>query len=198
MDQTLKRCSLSTSLSESQPLISVLLNEREIHDIITRCIDAYHSELDAVNCSDDQARDELMTISPTVIEWILTSYQSSLFSYDEIRQYPKKPGKSISLRSIESVEDNIWCPALGMKGQIDIVAKCMIRSKEVLGNKVFSRQCIIPLEIKTGKWRPSTVVSHRAQVLRIQQYCGFHMKGRCLRDDKTYYDFHTCRLSCIF
>ncbi|CAH1104668.1 unnamed protein product [Psylliodes chrysocephalus] len=51
--------------------------------------------------------------------------------------------------TIEDIEENIWCPDLGIKGKIDVTIKT-------------NRQ-IMPLEVKTGKARVS--LEHRGQIL---------------------------------
>ncbi|XP_076757280.1 DNA replication helicase/nuclease 2 [Xylocopa sonorina] len=57
------------------------------------------------------------------------------------------------ISQICDIEENVWLPALGMKGKIDITAEV----------KTHSKKKIMPLEIKTGK--PSFSLEHRGQVI---------------------------------
>ncbi|XP_050307742.1 DNA replication ATP-dependent helicase/nuclease DNA2 isoform X4 [Anthonomus grandis grandis] len=53
------------------------------------------------------------------------------------------------ISEIQDIEDNIWCPELGVKGKVDI--------------SVRHEKTLMPLEIKTG--RASVSLEHRGQVL---------------------------------
>ncbi|XP_066159011.1 DNA replication ATP-dependent helicase/nuclease DNA2 [Euwallacea fornicatus] len=54
-----------------------------------------------------------------------------------------------TITAIEDIEENIWCPDLGIKGKVDISVK--------------SGLTLMPLEVKTG--RASVSLEHRGQVL---------------------------------
>ena len=62
-----------------------------------------------------------------------------------------------SVEHVLGLEENIYCSALGMKGQMD-----MVLCGKYQGNS--ESTCHFPLELKTGKWRPSSSITHRAQV----------------------------------
>lgn len=62
---------------------------------------------------------------------------------------------------IISAEDMIWCPTLGMRGQIDMIVSGSISEP----GTTKSSKCIIPVELKTGKWRPEGLAGHRAQLI---------------------------------
>ena len=59
---------------------------------------------------------------------------------------------------VVGIEEYVWCAALGIKGQVDLV----IRSKR--GAMTCGEEVNLPIELKTGKWKPSIVTGHRAQV----------------------------------
>ncbi|XP_066245854.1 DNA replication ATP-dependent helicase/nuclease DNA2 [Euwallacea similis] len=54
-----------------------------------------------------------------------------------------------TINAIEDIEENIWCPDLGVKGKVDVSVK--------------SGLTLMPLEVKTG--RASVSLEHRGQVL---------------------------------
>lgn len=51
--------------------------------------------------------------------------------------------------SIQDIEENIWCPELGIKGKIDV--------------SISSNKITMPVELKTGRARVS--LEHRGQVM---------------------------------
>lgn len=53
------------------------------------------------------------------------------------------------IQSIEDIEENIWCPELGLKGKVDVSVKSAFN--------------VLPLEIKTG--RASFSLEHKGQVM---------------------------------
>lgn len=53
------------------------------------------------------------------------------------------------IQSIEDIEENIWCPELGLKGKVDVSIKTAFN--------------VLPLEIKTG--RASFSLEHKGQVM---------------------------------
>lgn len=54
-----------------------------------------------------------------------------------------------SIDKILDIEENIWCPELGLKGKVDITVQ--------------SKVATIPIELKTG--RSSMSLEHRGQVM---------------------------------
>lgn len=74
-------------------------------------------------------------------------------------QAPKPfPGR---ISEIQDIEENVWCPRLGLKGKIDVTVKVHPP------NKFFdSFQKLMPLEIKTGK--ASFSLEHKGQLILYQ------------------------------
>lgn len=64
------------------------------------------------------------------------------------QQYKKDDWKG-AIAQIDDIEENIWCPDLGLKGKVDVSIKNGLE--------------VIPLEVKTG--RASVSLEHRGQVL---------------------------------
>lgn len=52
------------------------------------------------------------------------------------------------------IEENLWEPALGIKGKIDVTARCSMKDS--------GRSLIIPIELKSGKGN-SLIMQHRIQ-----------------------------------
>ena len=64
----------------------------------------------------------------------------------------------LEVSQIVDIEEIIWAPRLGLKGQIDAIAEARIRN-----GKQSTDIKVVPVELKTGKWKD--VVEHGAQVL---------------------------------
>jgi hypothetical protein len=89
------------------------------------------------------------------------------------------PGSNYYLSQVTGQEETIWSAALGMKGQIDMVGRARlfdaaasvyavsgaVGASQGLSSLVQAQELALPIELKTGKWRASTVISHRAQVI---------------------------------
>ena len=78
------------------------------------------------------------------------------------------------ISSVDSLEETIWCPALGIKGQADCLVLASKDNSQGDGNTAnivevaeagAENRYLMPLEIKTGKVSPFTAVGHRAQVM---------------------------------
>lgn len=105
------------------------------------------------------------------------------------------------------IEKSLWAPSLGLKGQVDMVVwgfvelrvfpiSAMMYLESVRDNPFqayhpggnvkpsYSERlfrCPAPLELKTGKWRPTSVLGHRAQVhnLYLSRNCVFNINIIC-------------------
>jgi hypothetical protein len=102
-------------------------------------------------------------------------YQQQQQSHEDVG-----PGSNYYLSQVTGKEETIWSAALGMKGQIDMVgrarlfdasaasvyaASAAVGASQGLSSLVQAQELALPVELKTGKWRASTVISHRAQVI---------------------------------
>lgn len=75
----------------------------------------------------------------------------------------KAPNGSFSgvIDEIEDIEENIWCPQMGLKGKIDVSVRVRKR------NKFSDKDCTtLPLELKTG--RASFSLEHKGQLMLYQ------------------------------
>lgn len=86
-----------------------------------------------------------------------------------VLKWARDQTNNIKICKILSDEEVLWSPMVGLKGQIDMIASVCHNSDEL----------VVPIEIKTGKKRPSTYVAHRAQVCL---YCSLAIHGLFMRD----------------
>lgn len=111
------------------------------------CISAHIASLFAASISESVALRELDGIVGPTIAWCY-----SAFAKQRTRgAVMGAEGDPPPMRQVIGVEEMLWCPVLGMKGQIDVIGK--------VGDAV-----LMPVELKTGKLSSSALLSHRAQV----------------------------------
>ncbi|KAL6069587.1 Tripartite DNA replication factor [Balamuthia mandrillaris] len=67
---------------------------------------------------------------------------------------------TMGISKILAIEENIWSPMYGLKGKIDLSVEANIDH----GNGAVVEKFAVPLELKTGKYKPSNT-SHSAQVI---------------------------------
>ena len=68
-----------------------------------------------------------------------------------------------TLENVVEMEETLWSPILGVKGQIDIVCDYKNWNINNINGAIFARS-LIPIELKTGSWKASTITGHTAQV----------------------------------
>jgi DNA replication ATP-dependent helicase Dna2 len=107
--------------------------------------------------SEEEAQRKLWAIIPQFQAWCAKFFDGHTFS--DIENDGRCPTPKISLRlaDVLDIEENIWSPAFGLKGKIDVSAQ--IEQSQLNGDII---SALMPLEIKTGK--PTKSASHRAQV----------------------------------
>jgi DNA replication ATP-dependent helicase Dna2 len=76
----------------------------------------------------------------------------------EVRNNGASNSNVLEVSEIVDIEEIIWAPRLGLKGQIDAIAQARVRNGKEAGELK-----VVPVELKTGKWKD--IVEHGAQVL---------------------------------
>ena len=74
---------------------------------------------------------------------------------DNINRTESLPSE-VKIESLRDIEENVWEPRLGLKGKVDVTAKCTVKNRR--GNKVVT----IPMELKSGKGN-SVIQEHQIQ-----------------------------------
>ena len=96
-----------------------------------------------------------------VITKMITDLTSSLaldISYtasDNINRTETLPSH-LTIDSLRDIEENVWEPRLGLKGKVDVTARCTV--KNLRGTK----KVTIPMELKSGKGN-AVIQDHRIQ-----------------------------------
>jgi DNA replication ATP-dependent helicase Dna2 len=89
---------------------------------------------------------------------VFVAAQPSVYSFmaDHCGSNDAKPKVSIS--KILDIEEHIWSPTYGLKGNIDATVQVTVQEPDIP-----SRTLIVPLEVKTGK--NTSLMNHRAQTM---------------------------------
>lgn len=140
-----------------------------IEQLINTAISDQVSALFSVGITDEEAASCLWSVADSTSDWARQRLPLG-----------GAPGRddtccSLEWSGMDSWEEMVWCPALGIKGQVDMILK------EEGGRA-------LPVELKTGKWRPNGLIGHRAQVhshCRLflwpePESCGNKLRVMCL------------------
>jgi hypothetical protein len=130
--------------------------------LIKTAISDQASALYSVDITDEDAVSALWSVADSTSDWV---HQRVLIGSSN-----QAPGgaaqvseRSLTWSGIDSWEEMVWCPVLGIKGQVDLVLKATEHVASLTG-KGEGREVFLPVELKTGKWRPNGLIGHRAQV----------------------------------
>jgi hypothetical protein len=172
------------------------LTQVMIMELITDAKRSLLEDLYLVGCTDETVRAELWALVQPVIVWVCEMYHQGVMHAmnrsnnnnnntqnnrnssahpPNSTNNPKMQGAASDdyfLRSVSSSEETVWAAVLGMKGQVDLVATARWAEMPTTQLSAAAVQVMqeraLPVEIKTGKWRPGTVIGHRAQVSSFQ------------------------------
>lgn len=130
------------------------LSQQEIENIRQKALTNNCADLYTCNYTDEEVANALRAITPLVAAWAKDGIKT-------IEAPLLHRIRGSCRHEVQGKEDTVWCPMLGIKGNIDmIIATC--------GD---TGQFVTPIELKTGKWRPNTAVAHRAQVTKSHLCC---------------------------
>ncbi|GJQ70844.1 hypothetical protein Trydic_g767 [Trypoxylus dichotomus] len=120
-------------------------NSRKIENMLHEILSTRSTIRLMFNCSltYEELRTELIQFVPRIVTFMedyVIRRQNSI---------PSKDNWKGTIDSIQDIEENIWCPELGIKGKIDV--------------SILSGKNIMPVELKTGRARIS--LEHRGQVM---------------------------------
>jgi hypothetical protein len=168
-----------SSLNENI-IFSSISSSNDISIFMNNAIAENVEDLYSIGLTDNEIKEDLQKLIFPTIKWIwIASCYGSLTlskdfnvhaNYHDLdtnplinRSYDNK------LESIVSIEESIHSPMLGIKGQVDLIGKGRLfqlpsEKKNQVQENVLS-EMLLPIELKTGKWRPSSSVAHRAQVI---------------------------------
>ncbi|KAJ5815003.1 hypothetical protein N7474_006780 [Penicillium riverlandense] len=129
-------------------------NTEVLRSLVETVMQRHVEDLYAIQMSMPQAVEEIMGKMPTIQAWadafVQTKPQAN--SMVEDRNSSKL---NLSITKLLEVEEHIWSPMYGLKGNIDATVQIACHEKDT------ERNLVVPLELKTGK--RDTNQAHRAQ-----------------------------------
>ena len=142
---------------------AILFTDREISEITSLCIKKFTQELYVTGFSDESALKRLMDIVDATIAWMKSAFTSGAVAHKD------SSGSGVatySIKKIVSSEESVWSPALGIKGQIDVITQSsLFKTSQKDLAPFIGTDFIVPFELKTGKRRVGSMIAHRAQVM---------------------------------
>jgi len=183
------------SLLTETHIFQQLLREDPLYlsSLIQLCVQEHIEELFNLTITDHEIERDLRSIITPLIQWILTAIKfgtQGLLQRFAIHadgtggQQSLQPkanplnGNASSSRfeEVVGIEESIHSPMLGIKGQVDMIMggklcpTLMMNSFSPVSPSSDNKHqlidsVVLPIELKTGMWRPSTAIAHRAQVI---------------------------------
>ena len=129
------------------------LEHHVIDELIKDVISQHAVSLYCVGVSDEAARVTLLETVESTCRWINQKF------FPEESGMQSHKGVGVKWNDVESLEETIWCPVLGIKGQVDLILNGL--------DERINKNVHLPIELKTGKWRPNGLIGHRAQVIGV-------------------------------
>ncbi|KAK6495309.1 Tripartite DNA replication factor [Arthrobotrys musiformis] len=122
---------------------------------ITRILSSHMGNLYAVRVTPSMATDHLRTQIPFLQDWAKV-FVSAKPKPGAMAKGHRSVDVNMAVRKVLDVEEHIWSPKFGLKGNIDVTVEADLR--DINGHSVLT----VPLELKTGR---NAKVAHRAQVM---------------------------------
>ncbi|KAL1428664.1 hypothetical protein MTO96_003014 [Rhipicephalus appendiculatus] len=101
-------------------------------------------EMYSLNTSEAEVRELLLKLLPNISRWTEDHMGTKLHANGK---------HGLLVTAVRDIEDNYWCPRLGIKGKVDATLEV----------KVHDRSRVLPLELKTGRHTFSS--EHKGQVI---------------------------------
>lgn len=142
-----------------------------MRSLVEKVLENHVEELYTINMSTSQAVETIMGKIPQVQAWadvflqtipkvlaLMTPFQFVADFFCQVNSLAEDRNGAklnLSINKLLEVEEHVWSPMYGLKGNIDATVQVACRDKDELKNLV------VPLELKTGK--RDTNQAHRAQ-----------------------------------
>ncbi|ODH47955.1 hypothetical protein GX48_05977 [Paracoccidioides brasiliensis] len=125
-----------------------------LREIISRTLERYVESLYEIQVDFPEAIEYLMSKMPSLRSWA-DMFVRSRPTTESIMEDRNGTSSRISINKLLEVEEHIWSPMYGLKGNIDATVQVVVQE----GTE--QKTLTVPLEVKTG--RNNTNEAHRAQ-----------------------------------
>lgn len=152
-----------------------------VQNLVNKCIAMHVESLISASVDEQSAKIELQGMIHLVLDWV--SFITRSNSAQKVSQLLSCSGSlnvendmviqktPLQWLSVYSKEETILSPMLGIKGQVDLIMETRCTYTDSNSNTTFVKDAVIPVELKTGKWRPNGLIGHRAQVRSVCVAC---------------------------
>lgn len=123
--------------------------------IVTKTLEKHLEDLYVIKVSFDDARSHVLSKTPEIRAWA-EKFVSARPKSDALVQGRNGEKVSMCISKLLDVEEHVWSPMYGLKGNIDATVQVTMQDKT--GSKTLT----VPFEVKTGK---SVNSAHQAQTL---------------------------------
>lgn len=165
----------SASSVVSRDHVRSILTVDVVKNLVSTSKKEYLQQLFAEEITDEKIELELRNLINPLCDWLILmsaigidSCESSTSNSYTTQATSSSAKEKYKLISVESTEETSSSVILGIRGQLDLVARAQLRVVKTSSQEMRSfeslQELLLPVELKTGKWKPSTVISHRAQV----------------------------------
>ncbi|KAJ1510918.1 Tripartite DNA replication factor [Coelomomyces lativittatus] len=150
---TLSHDFLQRLLLRNTPNLPDLPTTEELQRCISQLIHEYRLELHLMGHSLDEAEKQLYLVYQ---HYVSTFYPTLIYNQTQANApFARNSSTPFVVDQVVDIEENIWAPAFGLKGKLDVTLK--VRTSPTTLTSTY-----VPMEIKTGKRRS---ISHHAQTI---------------------------------
>lgn len=162
-------------------IMQKLQENQYIDSLVQLCIQEHLDELFSLTIKDEEIQRDLRSIIPPLIKWVITAVKVGAnqlvkqFSIDgeggggnPLLQSLFSTNQDCKFQEVIGIEETIHSPMLGIKGQVDMImgGKLLVQQQKTPASSFSALQdLILPIELKTGMWKHSSAIAHRAQVI---------------------------------
>ncbi|KAH8038421.1 hypothetical protein HPB51_001535 [Rhipicephalus microplus] len=102
-------------------------------------------EMYSLSTSEVEVRELLLKLLPNISSWAEDYMSTKIYANGK---------QGLLVTAVRDIEDNYWCPRLGIKGKVDATLEVKVHDR---------RRRLVPLELKTGRHTFSS--EHKGQVI---------------------------------
>lgn len=148
------------------------LSQKKIDHFISYSIRNHVEELYSIQMNDSDVKKDLFSLIKPMVTWIFIAYRQGMNNLTtqlgtESYAHNTVQADDCYVKQLVGIEESIENPILGIKGQVDVIAggKLAIMNRDNIPPSPLSIDLMLPIEFKSGRWKPSTATAHRAQVI---------------------------------
>lgn len=144
-----------------------------VQELIEESVRENMEELYAIKISDEEIKRDLQSLLQPIVKWIVVAVREGFLALAQQQSVDVHATQSSLARvsscwmqGLSGIEETIQSSLLGIKGQVDMIAGGkLLHIPPGTGVDSSIADSLVPLEVKTGRWKVSTAIAHRAQII---------------------------------